>query len=271
VPERRGRESRESVPNPLEALVADRVHAALFVDFDGSLAPIVDDPAAARVLPAARAALARLVPLLGTIAVVSGRPAAFLVDALAIDRVVYAGTYGLERVIDGAVVVDPRVAPWLDAVARAADDAEHALPGLLVERKGRVAVALHWRTQPGRGPEATAWAEAAAARLGLEAPLRGRMAVELRPPVPVDKGTTVVDLAKGASTAAFAGDDAGDLPAFDALHALVRAGTLRHAISIGVASSEGPPEIQDADVVVDGPGGLARLFDSLADEISARA
>jgi trehalose 6-phosphate phosphatase len=258
------------VPQPLDVMVDDAATAALFLDFDGSLAPIVDDPAAARVLPAAHAALVRLVPLLGTVAVVSGRPAEFLLDALGIGHLVYAGTYGLERVVDGVVVVDPRVAPWLDAVARAADEAEAALPGLLVERKGRVAVTIHWRTQPERGPEATAWADAAAARLGLEAPLRGRMAVELRPPVPVDKGTTVVDLARDSTTAAFAGDDAGDLPAFAALRASVRAGGLRHAVTIGVASDEGPPELRDADVVVDGPRGLAALLDALADEISAR-
>jgi len=244
--------------------------SALFVDFDGSLAPIVDDPAVAQALPAARHALARLVPALRSVTVVSGRPAAFLVDALAIDGLGYAGTYGLERVVDGAVVVDPRVAPWLDIVARAADEAEAALPDLRVERKGGVAVTVHWRSDPGRGPAAAAWAASTAARLGLAAPLRGRMAVELRPPVPVDKGTTVAELAAGADAAAFAGDDAGDLPAFAALRARQRRGELLHAVSIGVRSDEGPPEIEDADVVVDGPAGLAALFDALADELSAR-
>jgi trehalose 6-phosphate phosphatase len=141
---------------------------------------------------------------------------------------------------------------------------------LLVERKGRVAVTVHWRTQPDRGPEATAWAEAAASRLGLAAPLRGRMAVELRPPVPVDKGTTVIDLARDSTVAAFAGDDAGDLPAFAALRASVRSGALKHAVTIGVASDEGPPEVGAADVVVEGPSGLADLLDALADEISGR-
>jgi trehalose 6-phosphate phosphatase len=251
-------------------MVEDAATAALFLDFDGTLAPIVDDPAAARVLPAARAALVRLVPLLGTVAVVSGRPAEFLLGALGIEQVVYAGAYGLERVVNGSVVTDPRVAPWLDAIERAADDAGAALPGLLVERKGRVGVTIHWRTEPERGPEASAWAEAAAARLGLDAPLRGRMAVELRPPVPVDKGTTVLDLVGASTTAAFAGDDAGDLPAFDALRASVGTGRLRHAVTIGVASDEGPPEVRDADVVVDGPRGLAALLDAVADEISAR-
>ena len=68
------------IPHPLEVMVEDAATAALFLDFDGTLAPIVDDPAAARVHPVAHAALVRLVPLLGTVAVVSGRPAEFLVE-----------------------------------------------------------------------------------------------------------------------------------------------------------------------------------------------
>jgi trehalose 6-phosphate phosphatase len=97
------------------------------------------------------------------------------------------------------------------------------------------------------------------------------MAVELRPPVPVDKGTTVAELARAMDAAAFAGDDAGDVPAFDALRAMVGTGALLHAVTIGVASDESPPEVHAADVVVDGPAGLAALLDGLADAISARA
>jgi trehalose 6-phosphate phosphatase len=258
-----------ALPSALLPFAARPARAALFVDFDGSLSPIVLDPAKARPLPAALAALARLVPRLGTVAVVSGRPAAFLRDTLAIDGLDYVGTYGLERIVAGAVVLDERVRPYTDAVAQAADEAEAALPGLRVERKGEVAVTVHWRDQPERGGEAASWAAEAAPRLGLEAPMRGRMAVELRPPVPVDKGTTVADLARGMESAAFAGDDVGDLPAFTALRALVDAGTLAHAVSIGVTSDESPPEIHAADVVVDGPAGLAVVLDALADAISA--
>ena len=100
--------------------------------------------------------------------------------------------------------------------------------------------------------------------------MRGRMAVELRPPVPVDKGTTVADAgARRARSPRFAGDDAGDLPAFAALRDARRArATLEHAVTIGVASDESPPEIRAADVVVDGPAGLAALLDELADAIS---
>ncbi|MFI5372849.1 MAG: trehalose-phosphatase [Candidatus Eisenbacteria bacterium] len=257
------------LPDALEPFVADAETAALFVDFDGSLSPIIDDPARARVLPAARDALARLVPLIGQAAVVSGRPGAFLMNALGIEGLGIAGVYGLERVIDGEVVVDRRVEPWLVAVASAADAAEAALPGLLVERKGRVSVTIHWRGAPDRGPAALAWAEQNAPPLGLDV-LPGRMAVELRPPVPVDKGTTVAELARGATVAAFAGDDAGDLPAFAALAGMAQNGELRHAVSIGVASDEGPPAVHGADVVVAGPSGLAALFGRIADAIEGR-
>ena len=75
--------------------------AAFLVDYDGSLAPIVDDPAAARPLPAALQALARLVPLVGRAAVVSGRPAGFLVQHLPVDGLECVGLYGLERVVAG--------------------------------------------------------------------------------------------------------------------------------------------------------------------------
>jgi len=257
-----------AVPRALDSFVDDPARAALFVDFDGSLAPIVLDPAAARPLPAARAALARLVPLLDRVAVVSGRPASFLYEVLPIDGLGHVGTYGLERIVDGVVVLDERVRPYVGAVARAADEAEAALRGLRVERKGDVAVTVHWREQPDRGDDAIRWAAEAAPRLGLEAPLRGRMAVELRPPVPVDKGTTVAELARGMRAAAFAGDDAGDLPAFAALRALADDGVLGHAVSIGVRSDESPPAVHAADVVVEGPAGLAALLDALADAIS---
>jgi trehalose 6-phosphate phosphatase len=260
-----------AVPAVLRPFVDDPERSAFFVDFDGSLATIVLDPAAARPLPAAQEALRHLARHLGRVAVVSGRPAAFLREHLAVEGVEYVGAYGLERIHDGDVVVDDRVRPYVDAVTRVADEAEVALPGLRVERKGAVAVTLHWRDQPDRGAEAAAWAAAAADRLGLEAPLRGRMSVELRPPVPVDKGTTVAELARGFAAAAFAGDDAGDLPAFAALDALVADGALAHAVTIGVASPESPPEIAAATVVVEGPPGLAALLEELAAAISARA
>jgi trehalose 6-phosphate phosphatase len=259
------------VPPPLQPLVDEAPRAALLVDFDGSLAPIVADPAVARPLPAAREALERLVPHLRRVAVVSGRPVAFLVDALPIDGVVYAGLYGLERFVDGEVEVDPRAVPWLDVMAEVAADADAAFPDLLVEHKGRVAVTIHWRTAPTAAAEVQAFAAGLARRYDLGEPLRSRMAVELRPPVPVDKGTVTAELVREASVAVFAGDDAGDLLAFDVLTRLAESGEVGHAVRIGVRSAEAPPGIFDADVLVDGPHGLAEVLTALADALSARA
>jgi len=255
----------------LEPLAADAPRAAVLVDFDGSLAPIVDDPAAARPLPAARAALAGLVPHLGLVAVVSGRPAQFLCDQFPVAGLVHVGLYGLERMVDGERVVDERATEWVPAIAAVADELDARLPGLLVERKGELAVTVHWRAAPGRGDEAAAAVTEASRRHGLDAPMRGRMAMEVRPPVAVDKGTVTEELVRGMRVAAFAGDDTGDLPAFAALLRCCADGRLDAGVRIGVRSPEAPPAVLDADLVVDGPAGLAAALDALGRAITDRA
>ncbi len=232
-------------------------------DFDGSLAPIVADPAAAVALPAALTALEGLVGRFGTVAVVSGRPAAFLAERLPVEGLTVVGQYGLERIVDGVVVVDPSVEPFLPAIARVADEAEQVWPDLHVERKGGLAVTLHWRGVPEQGDDAAAWADATGAELGLEV-VPGRMAREFRGGVPIDKGTVLESLVADRDAALFAGDDHGDLAAFDALDRLATSGALHTAVRVGVASDEGPPEIRTrADIVVDGPPGLAALLTDL--------
>ena len=249
-----------------DLLAARPSETALLADFDGSLARIVNDPAAAVALPGALEVLAELVPRFGRVAIVSGRPVEFLVRQVPIPGIAYAGLYGLEQMLDGERVVDERVLPYLDAVADAATAADGRLPGIRVERKAEIAVTLHWREASERADEVCAVAAELAARYGLDAPQRGRKAVELRPPVPVDKGTVVEQFVAGFAVAAFAGDDAGDLPAFAALS---RA-PLETAVNIGVASPEAPPALYDAvDVVVEGPDGLVALLDAVARRVKA--
>jgi trehalose 6-phosphate phosphatase len=255
---------------PLAPLVEAPRRAAFLVDFDGSLAPIVDDPGAARALPAAVDALARLTPLLGRVAVVSGRPAAYLARELPVAGLDLVGLYGLEGTRAGEGWIDPRAREWVDAIAAAADELDARLPGVLVERKGELAVTVHWRRTPERAAECTDAATEVSAAHGLEAPMRGRLAMELRPPVPVDKGTATEALVEGLHAAAFAGDDLGDVPAFAALAHLHREGRLGAGVSIGVRSDEAPDAVLDADVVVDGPPGLAALVGQLADAVSPR-
>jgi trehalose 6-phosphate phosphatase len=254
----------------LDPLVVHAERAAVLVDFDGSLSPIVDDPGAAAPLPAARDALGALVGQVGLVAVVSGRPAGYLRDALGLDGVTYVGQYGVQRWVDGRVVTDARVEPYLASVEATAEAADRELPGVLVERKDGVAVVLHWRQRPELGDQAGAWAAQAAASTGLELH-PARMAAELRPPVPMDKGTVVEELCAGLEAASFAGDDAGDLAAFDGLDRLRAKGRLAHAIRIGVTSAEVLPELVDrADVQVEGPAGLAALLTDLDAALRAR-
>jgi trehalose 6-phosphate phosphatase len=95
------------------------------------------------------------------------------------------------------------------------------------------------------------------------------MAVELRPPVAIDKGTAVHELVQGFRIGAFAGDDIGDLPAFAALARAVDDGALARGVRVGVQSPEAPPElVGSVDVLVDGPAGLAALLGRVADEIA---
>ncbi len=254
-----------SLPEPLLPLAAEPRSAAVLVDFDGSISAIVDDPAAARVLPAAREALAALVDVVGTVGVVSGRPVEVLARAIDLPGLTYVGQYGLERMVHGRAVVDSRVEPYLPAVAQAADEIEREMPGLLVERKAGLAVTVHWRTAPEREGDAVAVVERIAQRHGLVV-LPTRMARELRPPVPADKGTAVETLLDGVTRACFAGDDYGDIPAFEALERLAARGRLDHVVRIVVRSTETAPDLlAHADVVVDGPPGLVSLLEQLAD------
>ncbi|MSO37783.1 MAG: trehalose-phosphatase [Acidimicrobiia bacterium] len=242
----------------------DPQRSAVLVDFDGSIAAIVDDPTAARVLPVARDALAALVGKVAVVGVISGRPIEYLVDALDCDGLQLVGQYGLERLVDGVIIEDPRSLLSLDVVAAVAEEAEKQFPDLYVERKGRLAVTLHWRRSPIRAREATEWATAQGQRLGL-ALYPTRMAIELRPSIPMDKGTAVEELCAGLSTALFAGDDYGDLTAFDALDRLADVHSLSNAIRIAVRSDEEPAElVARSDIQVDGPSGLADLLVTLA-------
>ena len=250
------------------ARVVGREPAAVISDYDGTLAPIIDDPARARPLPAAADALHALVGAFELVAVVSGRPVDFLHEHLPFDGLTIVGQYGLERLVDGQIVVDPRALAYADAVARAATDAASTWPDLFVERKGRIAVTLHWRTRPDLAlsqPDLDAFA----AGYGLVAHA-GRRSCELRTPVPVDKGTTVDELlamGPGCAHAAFFGDDAGDLSAFDALDRCARRadGTESITVKVAVRSPEAPPDLlRRADLVVDGPEGVADALRSLA-------
>jgi len=235
--------------------------AGLFVDFDGTLAGIVEDPLEARPWPEALGLLSGLAVRYARVAVVSGRPVDFLAAHLTVPGVVLSGLYGLELWEGGRVVTEPRAEVWRAAVAAAADRAAAELPASVgVERKG-LSVTLHVRTAPEHERSVRTWADQAAASSGLVLH-RARRSYELRPPVDADKGTAVRTLAQGLSAVCFIGDDLGDLPAFRVLEDLDRAGVT--TLRVAVTSDESPPELlATADLLVEGPAGAVTFLKSL--------
>jgi trehalose 6-phosphate phosphatase len=228
----------------LRPVTSDPERAGIFLDVDGTLAPIVERAEDARVPDATRAALRSLAPRYGCVACITGRSSEDARRVVGVDEVEYVGSHGAELLPPG------EIAEWAPRVREFVEDQE--LGELRVEPKGAI-VALHWRGIP--QAESTARRVADAAEAAGFATHWGRMVLEIRPPVAFDKGRVVSELMRrhDLSAALYAGDDRTDLDAFEAA-----------TVKVGVRSDEGPPEIVErADVVVDGPEGIAELLAAL--------
>ena len=255
----------QSIAAAAARLARRAAEVAVCLDFDGTIAPIVEDPAAARPLPGMVDLLGPLADRYAAAAIVSGRPATYLASHAAAPGVRYLGMYGLEEIVEGRVQVDPRLEAARPAVEAAreelAGDPAVTASGAHLEDK-RYAVAVHTRrvAEPGRwaGPIGQA-AAGTAARHGLEV-VPGRMVWELRPQVHSDKGDAVrrVVAESGAGALVVAGDDLGDLPGFAV------AAELGGGLRVVAGSAEAPAELLDAaDLVVDGPEGVRELLEHL--------
>jgi trehalose 6-phosphate phosphatase len=258
----------------LAAMSADPAHALVATDYDGTLAPIVEDPAAAAPAPGAVAALAMLAGRAGTVAIITGRAAR---DAVSlggfgdVPGLIVLGHYGAQRWQDG-VLSEPPVPPGVQAV-------REALPGLLasvgapegtfVEDKG-TALAVHTRRTADPATALALLREplgrlADSAQLTLEP---GRLVLELRPPG-TDKGTALTQLAaeRAAGSVLYCGDDLGDLTAFAAIRDLRAEGL--PGCAVASESAESPQVAAAADLVVEGPPGIVRFLADLAGTLLA--
>ena len=260
----------------LEAIVASPADALIGLDFDGTLSPIVPDARDARAHPDAVPALARLAGLVGTVAIITGRPAADAVGYGGLDAVpglIVLGQYGLQRWQDGHLST-PEPPPAVDQARQALPalvrEAGPAAEGTWIEDKAH-ALAVH--TRRAADPEAALERlreplTRLAADLGLAAE-PGRLVIELRPRG-VDKGGALRGLVREttARSVLFGGDDLGDLAAFDAVRQLRASGT--PGCVVASASPETPQVAAAADLVVAGPDGVVRFLGWLADRISAQ-
>jgi trehalose 6-phosphate phosphatase len=262
----------------------DRLLVAL--DFDGTLAPIVEDPAKAVIHRDARDVLTALAEQAMAVAVITGRPARQVLALGALDDVgeavgeagrelVVLGQYGNERWTSTARrVVSPAppagLAGLIAELPRLLREA--GAPDVWVEEKG-LAVAVH--TRRAHDPRETfdrllpVLAEAARARgLAVEP---GRFVIEVRAPG-MDKGRALRHLVEeyAAGAVVFVGDDLGDVPAFEAAAELRSAGLA--ALLVCSGSEEEAALAALADVVVGGPDGVMTFLRELTvDLANARA
>lgn len=252
------------------ALRAEPSRALVALDYDGVLAPIVDEPTRAWPAPGAIEVLRRLAGQVGSLAVVTGRPAEAVVALGELDTVpglVVEGQYGAERWEAGTLTTpdEPAAVAAARAGLPAALAASGADPAVWVEDK-RLALVVHARRAAGPDAELVRLAPAVrrvAAAHGLEVH-PGKLVLELRPPG-FDKGGVVRRLAAAARPGAvlFAGDDVGDLPAFAAVEELRAAGT--PGLTVASASPEAAEVAARADLAVDGPPGVVDLLVAFAD------
>ncbi len=260
---------RCSVYELADLLAADPGRSGLISDFDGTLAEIVEDPGAAAPLPGTPELLASIAASLRLVAVVSGRPLAFLDGALgdAGRRLALFGLYGAERRLPGqreTAAGDARGGAgeelgesWRAVLERAASEIGPLPAGAELETK-RGSFALHWRRAPALADPLRALGTEVAARHGLET-REAKMALEVLPPGHADKGGVVRALTGELAAACFIGDDVGDLPAFRALEARGKEG-LAFA-RVAVSGAEAPAELlAEADLVLEGPPAVRHLL-----------
>ncbi|QNP63933.1 trehalose-phosphatase [Streptomyces genisteinicus] len=260
----------------LAAILGRPSGAVVALDFDGTLADIVPDPEQARAHERAVPALAALAPHVGSVVVLTGRPASVAVryggfaGAAGLGGLVVLGHYGAER-WDAATGTVTAPAPHPGVAAVRAElpgylDGIGAWQGTWIEEKGR-AVAVH--TRRAEDPQAAFDAlreplAALASRHGLVLE-PGRMVLELRPPG-MDKGVALAEYVReaGATSVLYAGDDLGDLAAYAAVDKLRSDGTPGLLLCSG---GEVPELAERADLVVPGPGAVADFLAGVAERL----
>jgi trehalose-phosphatase len=234
--------------DPLTRIAADPAQAALFLDVDGVLAPIVERPEDAAVPAETRAELERLAERYGLVACVTGRASADARSLVGVDGIRYVGEHGLE--------LDPAAAPFAERIHAFAD----ASGWPHIERKP-LSAAFHYRGAADHDDARRRLEDVARAALAEGFRTRwGRLVLEVLPPVETTKGTAVRRLLDEASLdrGLYAGDDVTDLDGFAALDGLDA------AVRVAVVSSEGPSELgARADLLVGSTEAFRELLSQL--------
>jgi trehalose 6-phosphate phosphatase len=237
----------------------------MLTDIDGTISEISSHPDTATVEEDAREALSGLTQKLTLVGAVSGRSAEDARNLVGLDEIVYSGNHGMEIWRNGRLEKSPIASRYTPRITTLLDQLEitKRIAELYVEHKGLTA-SIHYRgvDEPKKvETELLQEVESAAAEHELLV-TRGRMVVEIRPPVDISKGTSVLELIDEYQLDGliYIGDDVTDVDAFRAIRDR-RATTGKHYYSIGVKSDATPEEVINlADSLVTGVGGVVNLL-----------
>ena len=231
----------------LDRLRESPERAAILLDIDGTLAPIVERPEDAGVPEATRQVLRGLVARYGLVAAVTGREGSVGLGLVGVEGITVVGNHGLE--------LEASAEEWRTRLREFSGSVDWP-----VEDKG-LSLSFHYRTaeDPALARAELEQVAERARQQGLNARF-GRMILEVVPPIDANKGTAVRELlaSAGLTRALFAGDDTTDLDAFAAVE------ELEVGVKVAVASAEGPEALRErADIVVAGTDGLVDLLRQL--------
>lgn len=250
---------------PLQEVIL-REPLGIFSDIDGTLAPVVRDPAKSRISPRAKELLSGLTALGVRIALVSGREVEAARRIVGLDNVAYAGNHGLHVWLDGAEETTEAVRPYAEQARKVlAEIGAIPHPGVEIEDKGPV-LAFHYRNAAGHkfAREAILAAIQRVPAAAAFAVFEGRKVIELRPPLDLNKGTAIVHLAErlGVRSAIAIGDDLTDVDMFRGVEELRRHGMA--GATVAVWSEEAPEGLLEAtDFWVRGVEGVEWLLDAV--------
>ena len=239
---------------------------ALFLDYDGTLTPIVDDPEQALLTDDMRAVVSALAERC-RVALVSGRDLQKLKSLAGLQHVTHAGSHGFDiETADGRKVAHEEAMadlPALDQAERRLRERLSGIAGTIVERK-RFAIAVHFRQVAPQEVDRvqTVAKEVLAEQKGLRAK-PGKMIVELQPDVDWNKGRAVLWLleqmgAAGTALPLYIGDDVTDEDAFRALKGQ----------GIGILVRDDQPRASAAEYVLDDVAEVRRFLEVLTARLS---
>lgn len=247
---------------------ADSPGVLLCLDFDGTLAPIVEEPDEAAMAADCRTVVGGLAnePTV-EVAVISGRAIDDLRGRVDIDGIVYAGNHGLELHRHEQTQVVPEAdeqRETIDELCAEIEEETDPIPGATVEHKG-VTATVHYRRVPDEGVRDVVEAveesvtDVEARMDGVDAPfevLEGKQIREIRPRVDWDKGRVVELLAEDVPddwVVVYVGDDTTDEDAFEVVEPQ----------GLGVLVGDGPDTA--ASVRVENRAGVADFLELVAE------